>query len=238
MAKRKDPRPRHHQIAAELRAQIMSGDLAPGAQLPITQELATRFDVAGTTIQQALSALKEEGFLIGRKGKGVFVRDRQPFVVDVGAYFPPSPGGYSYDDPEVSEVRPPVHVARAFGLDHDGVAVLRYRMTRYADEPVELCWSYYPIEIARGTKLTSPKRIKGGAPKVLAELGYPQRQMVDEVSARPPTSEELIALDLPAAMPVLQQFRVIFSDDDRPVEVSVIVKGGHLYSLRYRQPTH
>ncbi|WP_460702675.1 GntR family transcriptional regulator [Myceligenerans halotolerans] len=41
-----DQRPRHEQVAAELREQILSGDLAPGAQLPSTAQLMARFDAA------------------------------------------------------------------------------------------------------------------------------------------------------------------------------------------------
>jgi GntR family transcriptional regulator len=70
---------------------------------------------------------------------------------------------------------------------------------------------------------------------VLAELGYPQRYFVDAVSARMPTTEEVDLLALPD-VPVIRQFRVVYSDDHRPVEVSVLVKGSHLYELLYRQP--
>lgn len=239
MAKMIDPRPRHQQIAAELRAQILSGELPAGSKFPTIQQLMVRFGgVANQTIQNALKALRAEGFIVSGRGVGVHVRDRQPHVVDVANYFAPSPGGYSYDDPEVSEVRPPAEVREALGLPEDGVAVLRHRMTRYAGEPVELCWSYYPVEIARGTKLARAVKIKDGAPRVLAELGYPQREMVDEVFVRMPTTEELETLELPNDVPVVCQFRVIYSDDQRPVEVSTLVRGGHLYKLRYRQPIH
>ena len=35
--------------------------------------------------------------------------------------------------------------------------------------------------------------------------------------------------------PVIRQLRVIYSDNERPVEASVLIKGGHLYELLYRQ---
>jgi GntR family transcriptional regulator len=50
-----------------------------------------------------------------------------------------------------------------------------------------------------------------------------------------PTAEEAALLQLPD-VPVLRQFRVVYSDDDRPVEASVLIKGAHLYELLYRQP--
>jgi len=50
-----------------------------------------------------------------------------------------------------------------------------------------------------------------------------------------PTTEEVELLDLPVNVPVIRQFRVIRSAAGRPVEASVLVKGGHVYELRYRQ---
>ncbi|MEU9891009.1 hypothetical protein [Sphaerisporangium sp. NPDC051011] len=41
MATKTDGRPRHQQIAAEIRTLIMAGDLAPRTRLPSTQQLMT-----------------------------------------------------------------------------------------------------------------------------------------------------------------------------------------------------
>lgn len=57
MARKKDSRPRHRQIAAELRAAVMAGELAPGERLPTTQELASRYQVTGQTVQRTLRVL-------------------------------------------------------------------------------------------------------------------------------------------------------------------------------------
>lgn len=235
MVRREDGRPLHEQIAADLRAKIMSGDLKPGDPLPSTSRLVEQYSAANPTIQAAVRLLKAEGFLFSRPGKAVYVRDRQPFVVEVSPYFTPSPGGYSYELLEVREVQPPGEVAEGLGLPEGGTAIMRRRLMRYNGEPVELDWSYYPADLATGTPLAQRRKIRGGAPRVLEELGFPQREMVDTVSVRPPTREEIEALDLPE-VPVIRQFRVIYSDDRRPVEAAVFVKGSHLYQLRYRLP--
>lgn len=233
MTRRADGRPPYEQMAADLRARIMAGDLESGTQLPSTARLVEEFGVANTTVQKALSVLKGEGYLTSRQGKGVFVRDRQPFRVEVGAYFEPEPGGYSYELLEVAEVTPPAEVVKAFGLEAADPVQMRKRLLRYGGRPVEVDWSYYPLSLAHGTELVEPHRIRGGAPRVLAEAGYPQRYYVDAVSARMPTVEEAGLLSLPN-VPVIRQFRTVYSDGDRPVEVSVLVKGSHLYELQYR----
>lgn len=238
MASKLDGRPRHQQIAADLRAQIMSGDLAPGEQLPSTQHLVHRYAAANATIQRALAALKDEGFVYSQVGKGVYVRDKQPFVVQVAAYLAPAPKGYSYRLIEVTEIHPPAEISKALNLTGDDMAVVRKRLLLHDGDPVELSWSYYPAEIAVPSPLAARNRITGGAPHALAALGYPQRDFVDRLSARAPTTEELQALELPDDVPVIRQFRIIYSNDRRPVEASILIKGAHLYELSYQQTIH
>ncbi|MFC3986855.1 GntR family transcriptional regulator [Streptosporangium jomthongense] len=234
MAKQ-DERPRHVQIAADLRAQIMAGALAPGEKIPSTRVLMQQYGASGTAVANAVGILKAEGWLLGQQGKGVTVRNTQMVIVDVGAYFEPTRGGYSYKLLKVEECDPQRDVADMLGLQLGERAVLRQRLMLRGDIPVELCWSYYPASIAVGTALAGRSKIRGGAPAVLAELGLPEREFTDCISSRVPTPEEVEHLDIPDGVSVLEQFRVIYSDDDRPVEVSLIVKPGHLYKLKYRQ---
>lgn len=234
MARPSDTRPLHQQIAAALRALIMSGDLAPGDQLPSTSQLVAQYGAANPTIQKAASALKDEGYLRSRPGAGVYVRDRQPFVVSVANYLAPMPHGYSYQLLDVSEARPPADAAQMLGLADGEVAVMRHRLLLHLNEPVEISWSYYPLDLAAGTPLARRPRIRGGAPRVLADLGWPQHRFTDRISARQPTTAELERLDLPADVPVIRQLRTIYSGS-RPVEASVLVKGAHLYELSYDQ---
>ncbi|WP_026423603.1 GntR family transcriptional regulator [Actinokineospora inagensis] len=231
----RDPRPRHQQIAAEIRDLIMRGELVPGERLPSTSQLVERYGAANATIQHALKALKDEGFLDSHVGKGVFVRDRQPFVIDAAAYIAPEPGRFRYRLLSVDTVLPPKEIADGLRLAPEDTAVVRTRLLLHDGQPVELSMSYYPGEIAAGTSLAQATKIRGGAPRVLADLGHPQHHFVDRISARPPTTDEIEALDLPDGTPVIRQLRVIYSHQDRPVEASTLIKGAHLYELQYRQ---
>lgn len=159
----------------------------------------------------------------------------QPHVIDIAAYIAPSPEGISYRLLDVAEVQPPKEVAEVLGLPEGGTAVLRKRVALLAGEPIELDWSYYPVELSRGTDLARNRLIKGGAPRVLAEAGFPERDFADEVFARPATAEEAELFDLSDDAPVMAQFRVVYSDNERPVEVSLLAKPGQRVRLRYRQ---
>jgi 5'-deoxynucleotidase YfbR-like HD superfamily hydrolase/DNA-binding transcriptional regulator YhcF (GntR family) len=73
---RADPRPPNVQIAASIRAAILTGELRPGTQLPSGQELARFFGVARQTVQTAVNTLRTEGYVRGQVGSGVFVQDK------------------------------------------------------------------------------------------------------------------------------------------------------------------
>ncbi|WP_411148422.1 GntR family transcriptional regulator [Streptomyces sp. A30] len=243
-----DRRSLHERIAADLRDEIMSGDLTPGAHLPSTTQLKARFNAANATIQKALQLLKDERLVVGRAGAAVTVRERRQQTVRPAAFMAPAAPGEPYrwlteaakqgsraisTLLDVTEIRPPADVSTALGLAEGETAVLRRQILSIDGEPVELVKSYYPLDIARGTAITDRRRIRGGTPAVLAERGFPPRLSVDRVSARIPTQEQYQALSLPSDLPVLRTLRVVYSDDDRPVEATVMVKAGHLYELQY-----
>jgi GntR family transcriptional regulator len=62
------------QLAAILRAQIESGELAPGARLPSIIRLSGDYHVARVTAHKALRVLVDEGLAVVSPGRGMFVR--------------------------------------------------------------------------------------------------------------------------------------------------------------------
>ncbi|MGW4725095.1 GntR family transcriptional regulator [Streptomyces sp. S1] len=243
-----DRRSLHERIAADLRDEIMSGDLAPGAKLPSTVHLKARFDASSATVQKALQLLKEEGLVIGRAGASVTVREHRQRTVRPSAFMAPAAAGEPYRwlteaarlgaKPhstllEVAETRPPADVSAALRLGSGETALLRRQLLSLDGEPAELVMSYYPLGVARSTPLMENRKIRGGTPTLLAALGFPPRLSVDRVSARVPTQDQYRALKLPSDLPVLRTLRVVHSDEERPIEATVMVKAGHLYEVQY-----
>lgn len=81
---RDDARPSYLQLAARLRADISSGTLQPGAQLPTHRGLAEDYGVAIETAKRALGELRNEGLIVSRQGKGSYVRQRTANATDNG----------------------------------------------------------------------------------------------------------------------------------------------------------
>ena len=65
--------PLHARISGAIEAAILSGELRPGARLPVEHELMREYGCARMTVSKALSALAAAGLIERRKGAGSFV---------------------------------------------------------------------------------------------------------------------------------------------------------------------
>jgi len=230
-------------VATDLRARIESGALPPGAQLPSVTALMGEFKVANTTVQKAIRALKAAGLVDSKPGKGVFVREVQRIVSRSADFTAPVPEGqkapHGLSTPVViAEVVPPEDVAERLGLEPDDTAIKRSRnMLEREDGPVfEITTSYFPSSIAKGTELERSAKLKGATPGALVRLGYAPRRCQERVEARMPTAAEAQMLNLTPGTPVLRLLRVVWTDNDLPVEALEIVFGADRYLLEYDLP--
>ncbi|MGQ4353200.1 UTRA domain-containing protein [Streptomyces drozdowiczii] len=131
------------------------------------------------------------------------------------------------------EAVPPSAVAGAFGLKANETAIVRGRLI-YADEvPVEVADTYYPREIADGTPLAGPGKIKGGAVTLLAELGHVANRVIEDVTARPASEAERQQLQLDEHEPVVVLERLALDASGRPIQADVMVAPARLRRLRY-----
>jgi GntR family transcriptional repressor for pyruvate dehydrogenase complex len=72
------------ELVARLTADIVSGKMPPGSQLPTEQEMIVATGVSRTVVREAVAALKADRLVVTRQGVGAFVADhvRRPFRVD------------------------------------------------------------------------------------------------------------------------------------------------------------
>jgi GntR family transcriptional regulator len=247
-----DPRPPYQQVAAHLRAVIARGEIGPGDPLPSVRALADRFTVTTVTASRALDELRAEGLVDTRPGRGIFLRARRP-VIRVGVYLTAEPDGQratwagegerqgfaaTQDITEVAVVTAPVDIATRLGLDEDARTVVRRRVL-YADGvPVQLSDSYYPVDLAEGTELAEPRKLRGYTFAALQRLGVELDHFEDELHTRMPTPTEVRSLRLGKGTPVIRVIRTTYGTGGRPVEVTDQVLAGDRYILTYEVPAH
>jgi DNA-binding GntR family transcriptional regulator len=128
---------------------------------------------------------------------------------------------------------PPERIAAALGLEPTDAVVLRQRLVLLDEAPTELTNSYFPLNIAGGTALAEPRKIKGGAVTLLASLGYVGSKAEETVASRPPTAAEQQDLQIAESDWVLDVFRIVTGSTGKPIEVTTMTMPAAGRTLHY-----
>lgn len=150
-----------------------------------------------------------------------YVNPRNDGQVDAWTEEAGQRGGQRLTD--VAEIEPPEAVAAALQLAPGTKAVVRRRAILLDGDVIELADSYYPLPVARGTALAEKRKIKGGAPTLLAELGHQPRHVSEDLEFREADESERTALTLPEGASILTILRTTANEDGSPFEVQFMV---------------
>jgi GntR family transcriptional regulator len=237
-------------IADDLRAAIRSGEYAPGAQIPSRSKLMTRYGVASQTVNNAVDALRAEGLVVGVPGSGLYVRT-QPRLIRMArsrlarAEREAARGTFMSDaalgshvarvDVEIRTEPASDDVAAELGIERRSPVLVRERRMYADDEPVQLASSYFPADVAAGTRLELKDTGPGGAYARLEEAGHLLERFDERVRIGTASEHEAAQLDIPLGGPVFRITRVAYTQD-RAVEVNRIVANGERYELHYALP--
>lgn len=71
----------YEQIVSQIKAQIMSGQLAEGDALPSMRTLAQALRISVITTKRAYEELERDGFIVSQTGKGSFVKGQNKELV-------------------------------------------------------------------------------------------------------------------------------------------------------------
>jgi GntR family transcriptional regulator len=247
-------RPLFRQLADVLRAEIRSGKRPGGSQLPTESEFQARYGVSRTTARGALRLLETEGLVVTRRGHGSFVRVRPPIrrVASNRRHAAHRASGKPIFDTEVEaqDQRPsrrmmgtgveeaPPDVAAWLQIKLEELVVVRRRLQLINDEPAVLSTSYFPRWLAEGTRLEQPDALPEGPDTAIENLGYRFARVVEVVSARMPSPEEVQALRLGPGVPVVRLLHIDYDLEDRPLQVAddLYVGDRHEFVFEWMEP--
>jgi GntR family transcriptional regulator len=232
------PVPLYFQLARDLRQQISTGRLKPGAALPTEERLCELYGVSRITVRRAVDDLITEGLVTRRRGIGTFVaqpRERAARSVSlVGSLYEALayPSNIAIEVLQRSHKPAPKRVAELLELEHKTSLVELQVLSRAGHTPFAMTHFYLPADI--GAQL-QPAELGTGTP--VARLV--ERLLGEEVvravqTVEPESADARLArlLEIPLGTAVLHVLRTYFSASGRPVEVASVRYRPDQYRLR------
>ncbi|MFI6471819.1 GntR family transcriptional regulator [Streptomyces sp. NPDC050516] len=199
-------------IADHFRERIMSGELAPGVQIPTNREIAGSWQTAAATVSRALQALQVEGY-IRTTARGTFVaddpvwtltpKDRLERVQRVKSFLA---AGETSRVTAAELVKPPLYVADILDLETGDQAVRREWIAGRGKTRTVFAVTWYLAPLAAlvpDLLNTSPGRNHGLTARVLEATGRTITHARDDMHAREADAREASALGLPVGSPIL-----------------------------------
>ncbi len=234
--------PKYAQLVHTLQRRIESGDYPPGALLPSENQLIQEFGVSRPTVVAALRVLREQGWIESQQGKGRFVRGRPALASREGnrpgqAYLTRPEADFAGEVIEVGARAVPNRVGALLGLEPKSRAFVRRRLIAREGEPTDLVSLWVPLEVSEGTDLTSGEALKQGLREHLqARKGVRFDHILEQITARMPTSDEAKQLAMPKNAPLLAVFGAVREASGRPLAVVEVLLPADRHELEDAYP--
>jgi GntR family transcriptional regulator len=220
---------RQHDIADDLRHQITTGHIEPGARLPSEASLADRYKVSTVTLRSALAVLQGEGLVEKIHGKGNFVRRPPRKIVYVGGWGTLDPWTAAETAQRVTvrtnTVPAEGHLTTLLKVPTGSPLAEFFCISHEGESLHGLARIYIPRDLASTGVLDDKSSWQETAAR-FAVLSSPPATVRETVRARPPTPDEASALRLRSAVAVRAVTRVATDATGRVVEAALLVFPG------------
>ncbi|MFB7497340.1 GntR family transcriptional regulator [Streptomyces sp. NPDC056161] len=236
----------YQQVAAAIREAILSGEFAPDSLLPSEAQLMARYGVSRPTVRNAIAALRAEGLIDVRHGKGSFVRssgqprltlERRIGHTAEGRFVMPNGDIWQEaEEPGTYRTRTTKETGRLLQLDEEEAL---FGCDRLLIDPSTgtraMHRTLIPFEVAEAVPLLGKEPCKPAAAIywVLTQAGH-HLSWTETVRAHMPLPDERTTLQLPDATPILHVARTAHDTDGRPLFLEELRFGADRAELAYR----
>ena len=213
--------PLYHQVAGILRQRIDDGIYPAGGRLLSEDELAAEFEVSRATIRQAIGQLVMERRVVRRQGRGTYVEERDPSVLQqryrgsLGELIRESHRARTRNLDVAHDVPLPAAIVSALQLSGSAGTVVR-RTRVMDDEPFAYTVTYLPPDLG---KAVTPAGLRRKAlMELLIDAGVVLSSATQAIRAQLADVELCAQIDLELGAPVLYVERIVHDAAGRPVE--------------------
>lgn len=215
--------PMYRAISDDLTAQILSGTISAGDQLPNEHDLAKQYSVSRMTVRQALDLLVADDLVYRRQGVGTFVSEQsrrgrrlnrlRSFSEELAS----SPQSVTSEIIRSELAHPTKEVASALGLGSDDSVSRLTRVRRVNGEPAALQDAWIPYSVAPG--IIRDPLLNNSLYRTLAEKhGVTLRWADQSMTATKLGNEEAKLLEVKPGVAALYGLRTTYSAQKQPVE--------------------
>ncbi len=231
--------PLYQQLKQSILADILSGVLEPDSRLPSERQMVDQFEVSRITVRQALSELVQEGYLYTKPSKGFFVAKRaRPYDLNVLQSFTSVAleRGLVPDSRLLEAEIIPASLALSrqllTPLGSEVVSLVRLRLINEVPVRVEQVW----LPHARCPGILQTDLEHGSLYAILNDkFGLRMINAETTISARLASAQEREWLDLADPDAVVTVDQLTYAQDNRPIELSLMVIHPRRYPLRLIQ---
>jgi GntR family transcriptional regulator len=238
MLNKKSPVPLYYQLAESLRERILTGQLAPGVQLPSERELSEEAGISRMTARQGLAYLEREGLLEVKPGIGTFVvapkLTHDPLhLLGFTEEIIRQGGAPSSQVLEQALTLPTRRVAAGLQLEPNELVVKIARLRLSQGLPLLLETVYLAARLCPGLETAD---LTGRSLYAILEQHYrlqlARAQQTIEATVANAYESELLGVEPGASMLLLEG--VTYSVDERPVEYFKAVYRGDRFKFAIR----
>ncbi len=230
--------PKYIRVRDWLMEHVLSSGFSCGEKLPSESDLVRRFDVSRVTVRQALEALRAEGIIESRHGKGWFLRricavQNLGRLQGFGEMLAPMGIKVRSKVLDITECAAPEAVASALGLPEQSSVVQIARLRIAGGRVMSYDLSYFPLDVGR--RLREQDLARHDVFVLLERaLGMPLGFADVTIEVAPADDDPAARLGVKLATPIFKMTRMTYDSRGFPIDFEYVYgrPESHLFKIR------